>query len=78
MARSPVDTGLGGRKFTIYGGENGWGHSTQHSLVDYLVGRHQAFEFFKPVQDEVDLGFFLDRTSALVRSMQFFRSLPHE
>ncbi len=28
-----------------------------NGLVDHgLVGRHQAFEFFKPVEDDVDLG----------------------
>jgi len=24
-----------------------------------LIGGHQAFEFFKPVEDDVDLGFYL-------------------
>ena len=31
------------------------GHATQHRLVEYSVGRHQAFEFFKPVKGDVDL-----------------------
>ncbi|MDA2935169.1 hypothetical protein MYX82_12640, partial [Acidobacteria bacterium AH-259-D05] len=30
IARSPINTGACSRKFTIYGGENGWGVLTHH------------------------------------------------
>jgi len=42
--------------------EGQWGQS-------WLVGRHQAFEFFKPVEDDVDLALlsplFLDHQESL-------------
>ncbi len=35
------------------------------------VGEQQAFEFFEPGEEDVDLGFFLDRIPALVGGVQF-------